>query len=164
MLASLNGAYRHLVLAQSDGSRQNVRVIDEPKSTLELHRPFHWGVLLIGDPETADIPNRGPEGAIVSNGALVVVPVRHAQDVEFSGRGDEEIPPFVVSVRCSPGVSQSQEMGFDGVIDLPSGLMSIGDADTEEVLTLTPGRYRLQIEVHPNDHPERVHVWYSPAV
>lgn len=140
-----------------------MRVIGEPESRLELHRPFHWGVLLIGDPETADIPERGPEGAIVSSGAVVVVPVRHAQDVEFSGRDDEEIPPFVVSVCCLRGVAQSQELSFDGVVDLPSGLMSIGDADTEEILTLTPGTYRLQIEVHPSDHPERVHVWYSPA-
>ncbi len=138
-------------------------MINEAEGRLEFRRPFQWGILLIGDPETKDIPELGRDRATASNSALVVVPVRHAEDVEFSGGDDEEIAPFVVSVCCSPGVAQDQELSFDGVISLPSGLMSIGDADREEVLALAPGTYRVQIEVDPSDHPERVHVWYSPA-
>ena len=91
------------------------------------------------------------------------MPVRHAQDVDLSGGDDDEIPPFVVSVRFLPGIAQGQELSFDGVMSLLSGLMSVGDADREEVLALTPGTYRLQVEVDPDDHPERFRVWYSPA-
>jgi hypothetical protein len=138
-------------------------MINESEGRLEFRRPFQWGILLVGDPESKDIPELGRDGATASNSALVGVPVRHAQDVEFSGGDDEEIPPFLVSVSCSAGVAHGQELSFDGVISLPSGLMSIGDADREETLALTPGTYRLQIEGDPGDHPERVHVWYSPA-
>jgi len=136
-------------------------MIDEPECRLEFHRPFHWGVLFIGDPETVDIPEMRLDGAISSSAALVAVPVRHAQDIEYSGR--EKIHPFAVSVSCSPGVDQGQELSFDGVINLPSGLMSVGDADSASILTLAPGTYRIQIAVHPYEHPERVRFWYSPA-
>lgn len=91
------------------------------------------------------------------------MPVRYAQDVEISSPADEEIAPFEVSACCSSGVSGGHELAFDTVVELLSGLMAIGDAEREELLRLTPGIYRIQIEADPSVHPEWINVWYSPA-
>lgn len=136
---------------------------DEQGGRLEFHRPFHWGIVVVGDRESTDIPEIRPDELVASSASEVVVPVRHAQDVEVVGRQDEEIPFFEVSVSCSPGVVEGQELRFDGIVTLPSGVLSIGDADDEALVPLTPGLHRLQIAVEPRDHSERVHIWYSSA-
>ena len=142
----------------------------DPEPTLpgfEIQRRFGWGILLIGDAESSDIPLGPGRGVAISTATNICVRVRHAQDVESPSDGNLEVPPFEVSVRCVSGVSHALALCFDGTIDLPSGRLSIGDADDEKILALRPGRWRFQIEVDTRDHPERVYVWYhmdaSPA-
>jgi hypothetical protein len=73
-------------LARHDRSRHDVRINTESNDQMESRRPLNWGIVLIGDRDTRDIPVREPDESIASNPALVVVPVRHAQDVEASDR------------------------------------------------------------------------------
>jgi hypothetical protein len=138
-------------------------MIKEPDGPLAFSRPFNWGVLFISDSDSAEMPELGPQGEISSNSHGVAVPVRHAQDVEITSQADDVVAPFEVSVRCSSGVSDVRELAFNAVVELSSGLMAIGDAEQEELLRLSPGRYRIQIEADPSFHPEWINVWYSPA-
>ena len=132
-------------------------------AVLEFRRPFYWGVALIGDPEAIGVPDLGPEQSIGSSAAVVVVPVRHAQDSGMADEDGDGVAPFEVSIRCSSEVAEVQDLQFDGTVSLPSGQLSFGDADAETIVPLPPGDYRLQITIVPVDHAERVHVWYSPA-
>jgi hypothetical protein len=66
----------------------------------------------------------------------------------------------VVELRCALGSGDAE--GIDIVISVPSGRMIVGDANHFDVLWLKPSRWRLHIEVEPDDMPERVAVWLTP--
>jgi hypothetical protein len=121
-------------------------------------RAFAWGIVLIGEADTQDIPSPERDKAIVSSDSAVVVLVRHAQDVV--DLDDEE---FLVEVRCTAGSTDRDDVSFDGDILISSGRLSIGDADHEDTLIVAPGRWRLQVAAEPMQRPERVAVWFSPA-
>jgi hypothetical protein len=121
-------------------------------------RAFAWGVVLIGDADTQEIPSPEPDKAIVSSDSAVVMLVRHAQDVV-----DLDDEAFLVEVQCTAGSTDRDDVSFDGDILISSGRLSIGDADHEDTLIVASGRWRLQIAAEPIQHPERVTVWFSPA-
>ena len=91
-----------------------------------------------------------------STATAVVVPVRHAQDVEVDAREE-----FAVTVRAHVGGTAPSAVPFDSNIHAPSGCLTIGDADGEDTLDIGAGVWRLQIAVTPADHPEQVDVWLS---
>lgn len=121
-------------------------------------RAFAWGIVIIGDADTQEIPSPDRDNAIVSSDSAVVVQVRHAQDV-----ADPDDSEFLVEVRCTEGSTDRIGMSFDGDILIPSGRLSIGDADHEDTIIVTPGRWRLQVDTQPVERPERVSLWFSPA-
>ena len=51
-------------------------------------------------------------------------------------------------------------MAFDGVIGVPSGRITIG-ADREDTLVIAAGRWRVQVALTPEDHPEQADIWFS---
>jgi hypothetical protein len=48
------------------------------------------------------------------------------------------------------------------VIDVPSGVLTVGDAEHEDALELGPGRWAVQVGCSPHDFAENVHVWLQP--
>jgi hypothetical protein len=140
---------------------------DEQGGRLEFHRPFHWGIVVVGDRESTDIPEIRPDELVASSASEVVVPVRHAQDVEVVGRQDEEIPFFEVSVSCSPGVVEGQELRFDGIVTLPRSraarplrtcahLVQLGAVGADRVRQIT--RYRTRTSMPPDSTDRHVRV------
>ena len=109
----------------------------------------------MGDAESDDIPSLQPGSWIASADSTVVIRVRHAQDV--ANVDDSE---FMVGVRVA--ADSGDTVGVEATVAVPSGRLSVGDADAADVVNLRPGRWRLRIEVAPDDLPERVTVWLSP--
>lgn len=131
---------------------------------LDLQRPFGWGVLMLSDAHTNDTPLSLDSGPVAATPGAVAVKVRHAQDVEFDGLDDdEEVPLFVVNVSMAVGPSRDSGLAFDGVLDLPSGTLLIGDADREDVVTIDPGLYRVQIWLDDWDYAENVRIALTSA-
>jgi hypothetical protein len=94
------------------------------------------------------------EGRSMASGeSSVVVSVRHAQDIE--GDADDH---FEVRVRCLRGPADEAELSFDSSISVPSGRLSLGDAEEQAILAVSPGRWRIQVLTIPADHPEQVHM------
>jgi hypothetical protein len=131
-----------------------------------LRRPFGWGVLFLGD-SRADHIEVDPETLVTwgREDQTVAVLVRHAQDVDADVldalADDDEVPEVEVSVNVHWGAADTADV--EGVIAVPSGVLAIGDADVEEPISVTPGRWCVQISLEPREHAERVDVWLTPA-
>lgn len=129
--------------------------MSEEIKELTATRSFAWGVLIVGDAERHDIPSLEPSNPIAVAVSAVVVRVRHAQDVT-----DIDDSEFLVDVRVA--ADSGDHDGVEAIVAVPSGRLSVGDASIADVVNLRPGRWRLRIEVEPDDLPERVTVWLSP--
>ena len=121
---------------------------------LHISRAFHWGIVILGDAEAMDIPQAITTRVTASDSAAVVA-VHHAQDVPVGG--DE----FKVEVCVKAGRSELAELAFDGVLQIRSGRLEVGDADEWEALRVEPGSVRLQISASPAESPDAVQVWVS---
>lgn len=123
---------------------------------VSLSRPFNWGGVLVTDSATAEIPaSFGQEGLVRSTTCLGFV-VRHAQDVELSADGPFEV---TVDVRWGPpeGV-----VSIAHLIDVPSGSLSIGDAEAEEVIPVV-GSCLVSVDLDDARHAEHVTIWLTPG-
>lgn len=132
---------------------------------LVIERPFNWGVLLVSDQFTDDIPGSSQTGFSVSQQALAIA-VRHAQDVDYDDldlEPDDVVPPTQVRVRVLEGRCP-QPTDFDCQIAVPSGKLSIGDAEHEVLIDVESGTYRIEVALDVAEHPESVEVWWSPAI
>jgi hypothetical protein len=126
---------------------------------LDIRRPFQWGILIIADPRASALPELVGGEAVVASDSAVIVGVRHAQDVD-----DLDDTDFEVAVSCAPGpVERGSALAFDGVLTVQSGRLDVGDANHWDALLVSPGRWRIQIETDPAEHPERLTVWLTPA-
>lgn len=76
---------------------------------------------------------------------------------------DEEVPWVEVTVNVHWGSPSAGRTDSDGLIDVPSGVVTIGDANFEDVFALPPGRWRVQLSLEPHHNAEHVDVWLSPA-
>jgi hypothetical protein len=135
---------------------------DDSLPELDVQRSFGWGFVLIADSRAPDIPDLFGDGIVVATSTAVAVLVRHAQDVNAEGLDDEdEVPPFSVSVHVWTGRSTDVATIFDGVIAVPSGQLTVGDADRVDLLAIGPGRWRIQIVLAPEVHAENVGIWIT---
>jgi hypothetical protein len=135
---------------------------------VSLRRSFAWGVFFIGD-SRADVVEVNPDVVVTwgrQDEALAVL-VRHAQDVDDEVLDalddDEEVPWVEVALNVRWGTRTASGTDGDGFIAVPSGVVTIGDANFEDVFALPPGRWRVQLSLDPHDDAERVDVWLSPA-
>ena len=85
--------------------------------------------------------------------------MRHAQDVDLSGYGDDVIPPAQVQIDVIIGDGAPESPASSGVIDVPSGVLTVGDAEQEETVAIGPGRWAVQIECAPRVSAEKVCFW-----
>ena len=132
---------------------------ETPNGGFRLDWPFGWGLLLIGDGASQELPSIRRGVAVTATGSVIAVGVRHAQDVEPGSA----IHEFHVSVEVRVGQPADRSHCFDCLIDVPSGRITLGDADREEEVDVGPGRWRVQVALEPEDLPEHVDVWITKA-
>lgn len=129
---------------------------------LLIKRSFNWGILMFSDAGSSDVPELGRDSTFASTSHALVVAVRHAQDVDFEALDlgpHDVIPPAEVSVRVGPGGHDVED--FSCVLDLPSGELRVGDAEYEDSVTMSPGRYSFSVALDQVDHAEWVDIRWS---
>ena len=62
----------------------------QPLATTCIRRPFHWGIVIVSDPDSGGlIPDANPKRIVSSNEHGIVVAIRYAQDIDsFEGELD----------------------------------------------------------------------------
>jgi hypothetical protein len=126
---------------------------------VQLKRPFEWGLLLLLDREAPEGPQL-TDAVVSASPSALGVKVLHAQDVDLGGfEPGDVVPPAEVRVRIHVGDRPTSETLFSGSIDIPSGVLIVGDAEHEEALEVGPGRWSVQVDCSPADFAEDVQVW-----
>jgi hypothetical protein len=120
-------------------------------------RTFWWGSVYICDadrhePDDHDFHQGGPVWAAPDHVAVATV---HAGAVNPA----EADVSLLLQILDGP----LPEAGFTTVINVPSGVLNIGDADESDDIELHPGRWRLQINVDRPESPSAVEIYLSPA-
>lgn len=117
------------------------------------------GVMLM-----TDQTNREPIGQVLATNTAVVISstsatiaVRHAQDIDDI---DEE-QPAEVTVQVILGAA-FQQPTFAGSINIPTGALLIADAEQRDVVSVSPGRYAVQVLAVPLERAEHITIWLSP--
>jgi hypothetical protein len=128
----------------------------------QTRRPFWWGLVLLMDRDASDVP--GITDEVVSQSAHgLAVKVLHAQDVDLSEfESDEVIPPAEIEVEVLVSDRPASDVLFSGVIEVPSGVLTLGDAEHEDALEIGPGRWAVQVGCSPQEFAENVRVWLQP--
>ncbi len=129
----------------------------EGRTSNSVIRAFNWGLLIIGDPQAPDVPDLSADSGINQSSSLIVVPVRHAQDVAL------EAGPFEVEVRYGKRTSGFTNAAHHALVRLPTGDMGIGDADDEVLVSLEPGWWWISTSLTPANHAEVVEIQLSRA-
>ncbi len=125
-------------------------------------RPFSWGLLLILDRDTSLLP-RLMDSAVSQSRDGLAVKVLHAADVDLSGYEDHEVvPPAEVEVEIQIHERPPTDVTFHGAIEVPSGVLTVGDAEQEDALAIGAGRWAVQVDCEPSEHAEVVRVWLQP--
>ena len=137
--------------------------------TLEIHttRPYFWGAIYAFDADRA-VPDSGDlrrEGEVWTGPDCVVIGVQHASTAPVSENfpSDAPIPPAEVGLRIQVRDEPVRKAMHEVSIDVPSGILNIGDADKSEDLQLRPGRWRLQINLSSLIEATSVEVYVSPS-
>lgn len=125
----------------------------------QVTRPFWWGLILLMDRDASEVPSL-TEAVVSASPSGLAVKVLHAQDVDSSGfEADEIVPPAQVQVYVHVGDGPQADALFSGEIAVPSGVLTVGDADQEDALEIGPGRWAVQVDCAPREFAEAVRVW-----
>src|SRR5207253_634602 len=93
-------------------------------ATVTISRPWHWGIAILSDPSLGgEIPDVDRGVRVSANSTGIVVPVRHAQDVE-SLDGDFDWADATVTVRrwsTVPPLDDGTTAVFEGTLATPTG-------------------------------------------
>jgi hypothetical protein len=156
--------------------RGNVSV--EPSRSITIKRTFHWGiVVIVGDDwdGESDVPAFDPDRIVAANEFAVTIAVRHAQDTDAVEAGDDGVEyvkfaeaTVVARLLDSPPTDEGRREVSSAVIAVPSGRLSIGDADGWTIVTAHRGDNRIMVSVDddvPTDDlsPDLVYVDILPA-
>lgn len=97
--------------------------------------------------------------------SVVLVKVHHAADVDLAGfAGDDAIPQAQVDVTVHVGQAAPTDVMFRASIEVPSGILTLGDPDHEDRLAVEPGRSSVQVNcTPPDDAADTVSVWLQRA-
>ena len=124
-----------------------------------MKRSFSWGLMLLIDRDAAEIPALA-ESVVSASPTGLAVKVLHAQDVDLTGiEADEVISPAQVQVHVRVGEQPQADALFSGEVDIPSGVLTVGDAEHEDALEIGPGRWAVQVDCAPREFAETVRIW-----
>lgn len=124
----------------------------------QLRRPFNWGLLLLADQASTELPE-GPRSRppyVTATQSAAAIAVRHAQDVD-----DLHAGPAEVTVNLYVDTAPERDPAYLGSIDIPSGVIEVGDAEETEALEIGAGHWTLQISAEPTEHPEKISIWLN---
>jgi hypothetical protein len=120
-------------------------------------RPYEWGAIYLSDAKVDvefDIDFRDGAGPVYATAAHLAVTVMHPVDAA-PGAEDVTLDLRVARARAD---GMPYEVGFD----LPTGRLSIGDADVNDEVELAPGRWLVQFAVDDEEAARRVDIVVSP--
>ena len=132
---------------------------------MQIERAFYWGIVIVGDAEDADIEELPTGSGIRSARRCIVIPVRHAQDVEPSTATNSGVDrPFKVRVTVVRAAGHESLLAgaVETVIAVPSGRLASGDADDTTTVAVRPGRVRVIVSVNPANDAEHVELTLRP--
>lgn len=132
---------------------------DGAMDSWQTKRPFRWGIVLFLDRDSVEVPELSHSWISESRHGFVIK-VRHAEDVDLNAVSDEEdVPPAEVQIAIWVDREAPGPVSYSGVVDVPSGVLAVGDADLEDALPIGAGRWSVQIACEPPTHSDRVTVW-----
>jgi hypothetical protein len=135
----------------------------DPMDYWRIKRFFEWGIVLLLDRDSVDVPELSRSPVSQSPQGLVVE-VHHAQDVDLDGfADDDDVPSAEVQIAIWLDHEPPGPGTFSGVIEVPSGVLTVGDADHQDALAIGAGRWSAQIDCEPPVHSDRVTVWLRRA-
>jgi hypothetical protein len=121
------------------------------------NRPFYWGAIYISDADCQvdfDIDFHSGAGPVLATASHVAVVVTHA------GTVDEDEADVTVDLRVK--AQRTEGMPHEAVLEVPSGRLYVGDADGDDELALTPGRWLLQFALDDPEEARHVEIVVSP--
>jgi hypothetical protein len=123
----------------------------QPFYEVTLSRPWHWGIAVVSTPQAA-VPETLDDSLVTATSEALVIKVRHAQDIEAEVfEGDLDWATATLRVRHVAEFDiLAEPPAYDGVLRLPDGRLSIGDADSE--VTINDLYDATRVRVHALDH------------
>jgi hypothetical protein len=123
----------------------------QPLFEVTLARPWHWGIAIVSAPGAA-VPETLEPSLVTATRDALIIKVKHAQDIEaevFEGGWDWATAS--IHVRSLTEFNPADEsVVFEGLLRLPDGLLTIGDADS-------------QVRLNDLSNPSRVRVYADDA-
>jgi hypothetical protein len=120
----------------------------QPSYEVSLSRPWHWGIAILSA-VGASVPEQLDQSVVTGRPDCLVVKMRHAQDIDaevFEGGWDWATA--AIHLRSLPDFDQpAGTVVYEGVLTLPVGRLSVGDADSEMILNDLQPRTRVRILV-----------------
>lgn len=72
---------------------------------------------------------------------------------------EEIVPKAEVAVEVYVDEPLPKTPGFEAVFSVPSGTLTVGDADQEDSLEIGPGLWGVTVICTPWDHADKVELW-----
>ena len=125
--------------------------------------------MLVGSDWTGDYPDVVADRQVTASDRVVLIPVRHAQDTdelagEYVGFAQSEV--VVRRWEQAPASPGPLHEVYRGQLLLPSGRLTVGDADGSVVIPVNPGPNTVSVSFDgPSQRrsPERVWVDLGPT-
>ena len=126
-------------------------MLTQPPQVTTVRRPFNWGIVIIAaDDWAGDLPEVARDALVAANESAVIIGVRHAQDSgEFDGEFLKLAEAEVVVRRLDGSASsgESRRELFRTVITVPTGRVTVGDADEQVVVSAHRGANAVLVSV-----------------
>ena len=132
----------------------------QPLAEVNLTRPWHWGIAVVGNP-VAEVPTDFGGRLVAVGQDVVALSVRHAQDIEadkFEGDWDWATATLHVRSLVQEEATDRQVL-CDTVVATPQETVSLGDADGMVVIPAPSLRTRLIISSDDVDPTGLERVW-----
>ncbi len=132
----------------------------QPLAEVTLTRPWHWGVVVLGD-APAEVPSAFDGRAVAVGRDVIALSVRHAQDIEADKfEGDWDWATATIHVRSlAQEEATEKRILCDTIIGTEGSVVSVGDADGMVVIPAPSARIRLIVSATEVDPTGLEMVW-----
>ena len=132
----------------------------QPLIEVTVRRPWHWSVVVLGDPR-AEVPTPLRGQAIAVGDGVIAIGVRHAQDVDTEQlEGDWSWATAAIHLRSLVEAEPVQRHVLcDVVFATPQETVAVGDADGMVVLPAPGLRTRFVVSTDVVDLTGLDQVW-----
>lgn len=131
-------------------------------SDITIVRAWQWGIAIIGD-SRGEVPPVEPNSAASIGREAVVLNVRHAQDVVIpDDAADDDVIEATATIHVrvlSSAVPSDRPLVCDVTLAVPSGRVSIGDANDEYVIDWAGASVRVVATANELDRTDLDEMW-----